>query len=400
MRSAEVAGSDWYTVRQVRWGVLPGFSAEGLLVEPAKDAVANVIVFPDASDTPENVIGGGTPDKYRGVRRMASHGFRILIPTPISRAKLVTEDRRLKRSDQTYREWIYRQAFHMGRHVIGYEVQTVMAGVDWLRERYPSEKIGVTGHGEGGLVAFYAGAVDTRIDSVTVSGYFGSRENVWQEPIYRNVWGLLREFGDSEIASLIRPRRFHIVHSDHPAVQGHKGATTQPTKDSVLSEFRRVRFVEMSMSEYPAERSHQVLAFLGVLTSSLGGHYIGDDYAYPGIPLAESVRAARHQRVFKGMESHVQNLVRTSEHVRTDFFVNDVLPELKNRRWTTLKTHKLQNAETFVNGAKAFRKRFHEEAMGKFDERMKWDPQARSRKIAETDKWVAYDVVLQVYSEL
>ena len=39
-----------------------------------------------------------------------------------------------------------------------------------------------------------------------VSGYFKSRQQSWQEPLYRDVWGLLREFGDAEIASLIAPR--------------------------------------------------------------------------------------------------------------------------------------------------------------------------------------------------
>ena len=110
-------------------------------------------------------------------------------------------------TDQTHREWIYRQAFHMGRHVIGYEVQKVLAVVDWFKQKRGSTvKVGVAGYAEGGLVAFYAAAVDTRIDAALVSGYFDSRQRVWSEPIYRNVWGLLHEFGDAELATLIAPR--------------------------------------------------------------------------------------------------------------------------------------------------------------------------------------------------
>ena len=30
------------------------------------------------------------------------------------------------------REILYRSAFEMGRHIIGYEVQKVLAGVDWF----------------------------------------------------------------------------------------------------------------------------------------------------------------------------------------------------------------------------------------------------------------------------
>ena len=97
----------------------------------------------------------------------------------------------------------------MGRHIIGYEVQKVLAAVDWIEDNVPEAKVRVGGVGEGALIAFYAGACDPRIDGVELHGYFGSRERVWAEPIYRNVYGLLREFGDAEIASLIAPRPLH-----------------------------------------------------------------------------------------------------------------------------------------------------------------------------------------------
>ena len=73
-------------------------------------------------------------------------------------------------------------------------------------ERAGKRPIGVTGYGEGGLLALYAAALDPRIDAALVSGYFDSRQNVWQEPIYRNVFGLLDQFGDAELASLVAPR--------------------------------------------------------------------------------------------------------------------------------------------------------------------------------------------------
>ena len=53
-----------------------------------------------------------------------------------------------------------------------------------------------------------------------VSGYFDSRQKVWQEPIYRNVFGLLEQFGDAEIASLIAPRALVIEHCTAPAIDG------------------------------------------------------------------------------------------------------------------------------------------------------------------------------------
>ena len=55
------------------------------------------------------------------------------------------------------------------------------------------------------MIALYAAALDPRIDAVGVSGYFDDRNDVWQEPIDRNVFGLLEQFGDAEVASADRP---------------------------------------------------------------------------------------------------------------------------------------------------------------------------------------------------
>ena len=99
-------------------------------------------------------------------------------------------------------------------------------------------------------MAFYSAAVDTRIDAAVVSGYFQAREEVWQEPIYRNVWALLHEFGDAEIASLIAPRTL-IVEASHgvevdgppPVRDGRAGAApgrlVSPPLASVKAEFDR-----------------------------------------------------------------------------------------------------------------------------------------------------------------
>src|SRR5437870_1601411 len=152
-----------------------------------------------------------------------------------------------------HREWIYRQAFRMGRHVIGYEVQTVMAAVDWFQQRHGDHiKVGVCGYAEGGLIAFYAAAADPRIDAALVSGYFDSRQRVWAEPIYRNVWGLLHEFGDAEIATLIAPRGLVVEYAAGPRVNGPPvvprgrrggaavGKLDTPAPGSVLDEWKRL----------------------------------------------------------------------------------------------------------------------------------------------------------------
>ena len=143
-------------------------------------------------------------------------------------------------TNQPHREWIYRQAFELGRHIIGYEVQKVLAAVDFLppASRSPggSPQIGVAGYAEGGLIAFYAAALDPRISAALVSGYFDSRQRLWEEPIYRNLFGLLQEFGDAEIASLIAPRALVVEHSPAPGVDGppkpRRAVTAPPPENS------------------------------------------------------------------------------------------------------------------------------------------------------------------------
>ena len=201
---ALVAEMDTYQVYQVRWPVLEGVSGEGLLLQPKNPPLAQVVALPDADQTPEQAVGlaPGVAPESRLARRLAENGFEVLVPVMIDRTTRWSGHPEIRMTDQTHREWIYRQAFHMGRHVIGYEVQKVLAVVDWFKRKRDSNlKVGVAGYAEGGLVAFYAAAVDTRIDAALVSGYFDSRQNVWSEPIYRNVWGLLGEFGDAELAA-------------------------------------------------------------------------------------------------------------------------------------------------------------------------------------------------------
>jgi cephalosporin-C deacetylase-like acetyl esterase len=63
-------------------------------------------------------------------------------------------------------------------------------------------RIALAGDGEGGMLALLAAALDERFGPVFVSGWFGPREEVAGEPIYRNLFGFLREFGGAELAAL------------------------------------------------------------------------------------------------------------------------------------------------------------------------------------------------------
>ena len=236
-----------YRVLQVRWPVLDGMTAEGLLVEPLSGSpAASLVAVPDAGQTPEQILGlaPGLPPERQFARLLAESGCELVIPTLIRRELIETSDAQLRQSQQTWREWIYRQAFHMGRHPIGFEVQKVLAAVDRFRARRgQTAKIGVVGYAEGGLIAFYAAAIDTRIDGALVSGYFDRRERVWEEPIDRNIWSLLERFSDAGIAALVLPRHLVIEHADVPSFASSKGAWQTPSGASVRAEFDRIPVV-------------------------------------------------------------------------------------------------------------------------------------------------------------
>ncbi len=433
-----------FRVTTVRWPVLEGVWGEGLLVTPNDPVVAAAIVVPDADQTPEQLLGmeKGVPPDSQIARRLVANHVEVLIPLLVSRDKLDTDDVRLKQSDQTEREWLYRQAFHMGRHIIGYEVQKVLAAgswlevrhsqeaASWIRPRKPfvvpnveeltivtnptyavgtlvgsTEPIGIAGYGEGALIAMYAAAVDTRIDATLISGYFDSRENVWSQPIYRNVWSLLKRFGDAEIASLILPRKLIIEHSEAPTIVGHKGDSKAPSFESAQREYSRIQtppdadppvFIhgqdETTIGPYSTKASVAFLKSLKVKTSEKPVSRMYDNrYAFD--------LAARKQRTAQQIEAHVQQLVRKSEHVRDQFMLYELMPELMDSRWSTEKRHPTHDSKKFIEGARKFRKRLQEEAIGRFDESL-LPFNARSRLIRTTDKWKAYDVVLDVFDDL
>ena len=218
-----------YKIEAVRWPVLAPvvadfgeLEAEGLLLQPLGAPVARVVAIPDADWTPEQLVGmaPGVAPSAQFARRLAESGCQVIVPLVINRDDAFSGIPKVRMTNQTHREWIYRQAYEVGRHIIGYEVQKVMAAVDWFASENADQSlpIGVIGYGEGGLLALYTAALDSRIDATVVSGYFQEREGLWKEPIYREVWGLLKEFGDAEIVSLIAPRSVIVEASSGPEV--------------------------------------------------------------------------------------------------------------------------------------------------------------------------------------
>jgi dienelactone hydrolase len=431
---ALLAETSAYRVYQVRWPVLENVSGEGLLLQPRRPPRAGVVALPDANQTPEQIAGlaSGVAPEAQFARRLAENGFEVLVPVTIDRTARWSGNPDIRMTDQPHREWIYRQAFHMGRHVIGYEVQKVLAAVDWFkRNQGNAVRVGVAGYAEGGLVALYAAAVDTRIDAALVSGYFDSRQHVWSEPIYRNVWGLLREFGDAELATLIAPRGLVVEYSPVPDVGGNKGTLQTPRFESVKAEFDRIDrlmqpgfqpkhldaaskpnvasgfsrtsgvlkplLVTGSNNDAAGPGSRQALQqFARLLGVSASLSFAGQAPARSGRP---SDIAARQQRQVRELEHHVQGLVRASEHVRDRFFLYKVAPELAAENWSRELRHKTIPPGKFIEGSKSYREHLSEEVLGRFDEPLApFNP--RTRQVYDTQKWIGHEVVLDVWPDV
>lgn len=406
---ALVAETSRYRVFQVRWPVLEGVFGEGLLLEPvARPAAAHVVVLPDADQTPEQLVGlaPGVAAESQLARRLAENGVRVVVPVLLSRACDFSGNPQIAMTNQPHREWIYRQAFEVGRHVIGYEVQRVLAVVDWFQQTAGAEaRIGVAGWGEGGLVAFYAAAADRRIGSCLVSGYFGPREQVWQEPIYRNVWNLLREFGDAELASLVAPRALTVEYSQAPSVDGPPkpakgrrggaapGRLTTPPYEAVQQESRRAAALVklptgwqpklVSDNGAPVAPGSQP-AVLSLLEKLGVTGPAGLSSELPQDARKNADPQARQKRQIEQLTEHVRMTDRQGERIREQWFLEAIRPK---------------TADDLAQGAQKYRQIFRDEVIGSFDDPL-LAPAPRSRKIYDEPQWTGYDVVLDVFPEL
>lgn len=385
--SSLVGQTDRITIHAVSWPAFRDVTGTGLLLEPrGRDVVANAVAIPDSGQIPEQIAGlslGLTPE-LQYARRLAESGCRVVVPMLIDRQEKITR--------LTRREFLYRSAFELGRQLVGYEIQKTLAVVDWYKKSWPAKPVGVIGWGEGGLITQYAAAVDTRIDAACVSGYFDSRQNIWQEPIDRNVFGLLEQFGDAELVSLIAPRPFIVDAARGPeaTIPGGRGAPSRvvtPALGSVKEELARAeRLIEKL--EPPAklrlvEGGQKPLAgqALGQFLKSLAADTALGQAGENNIThLRKKFDAApRHAAQFHEIDRHTQWLLRESPFVRKQFYKPDTSSVAK-----------------FEASNEKYRTQFYDDVIGRFD-RKRLPLNARSRKIYDTEKWVGHEVVLDVF---
>jgi dienelactone hydrolase len=420
----EAAG---HKVFAVRWAVLPGVCAEGLLLEPKAKPKLLAVVVPDADHTPEQVAGlaPGVPANAQAARRLAENGVRVLVPVLIDRRSDLSGNPKLNRAtNQPHREFVHRMAYEMGRTLIGYEVQKVLAAVDWLQTDPATDGAGkplavaMIGHGEGGRVGFYAAALDDRIGVYCMSGAFGPQEGIADQPIYRNVWGQLTEFGDAEVLAGCWPRAFgadplgalahrlvQVNAGAAPVVAGPPapkpgrggaapGALAQPDPDAVKREFDRARALagnnwkpHLYLAPPPGSpTATAVPTDLGLFlnaTPGTGGFKVGDDQ-----PAAKDLRksfdpAARHGRQFDQLVAYTQKLWRDSDATRKEFW----------------KKADASSPEAWEKSCEWHRDHFHAEVIGKLPEPTT-PLEPRTRQVYDEKTWTGHEVVLDCYADV
>jgi dienelactone hydrolase len=405
-----VAETAEVVIERVRWPVVADVWAEGLLLTPRDTPpVARLIFIPDPAQTPEQLLGVQEGSKGRDV--FLKSGCQILVPALLDRGREFSRSESLgKGAAVTHREWIYRQSFILGRHPLGFEVMSVEAAVDWMKEQGPDDAVCVLGFGEGGWVALHAAALDERVDGTLVGGCFGPREGVWSEPIERNVWRRVSDFGDAGVAALVAPRRLVIENAHFPVApppaENQGGRVT-----AAPGQFRAFGLKEV---EAEAAAARQLA---GVEGDWLRVFPKGDSAAMvPALLPEEAVRrlaerrrttraaegqgaeaprqadhrehaAARQQRLVRQWSAHCQRLVAASERARQDGF------------WRRAQGAPRAVEPGFEDRVRVERESFWENVIGRLPD-PDAEPRPASRLVRETERAVLHELRVEVWEDV
>jgi dienelactone hydrolase len=408
-KPALVTRSGSVDVFAIEWPVFGGVNGEGLLLVPRhREPIADIVAIPDADQDPEQIAGltAGVPAKSQFARRLAESGCRVIVPVLVNRQmKPRAAPGQSGRANLTNREYLYRSAFELGRHLAGYEIQKILACIDWFEIETDDgdPNVGVIGYGEGGLLALYAAALDTRVDAAGISGYFGSRQTIWREPIDRNVFGLLEQFGDAEIASLIAPRVFVADAFPGPELvlpsDGGAPSVLAPQEPEAIAK-EKGRLLEM-VGDLPSIDSPNEMAVsrwrietvagddifgektLTAFLAPFNGQIASATATAPDATLLTVDADGRQQRQVDQIDRYNQWLLRESPYVRDAFMER-------------LNTDSLEDFERTIE---PYRDYFRTEVIGSFDREL-LAPNIRSRQAYDEPGWTGYEVVLDVFPDV
>lgn len=413
-----IAKGNGFDVYTIRWPVIshphPNIGdatiyGEGLLLVPTKGKpLADIVAIPHCDQTPEQLAGleKGIPLESQFARLLAQSGCRVIVPMLIGRTEV--------QAKLTWREYLYRPSFELGRQLLGYELQKVLACVDWFEREAKSQKrsatIGVIGYGEGGMLALYAGAVDPRINLACVSGYFDLRHDIWQQPIDRNVFGLLNEFPDAKLAAMHAYRHLIVDAAAHPIATwpGGRGAPARiatPSNQRVKGELTRAYKLLPSKLHngiraiYPATTTPTNTFLdtnvLSQCAASLNLPALNSKKQLPKLTSQLQVSNIRHRRQAEQILKHNQALLDKSQVTRQGFMrkLNDEIPN---------------GIEAYNKVKTNYREVFRDDVIGSFSRKLlPVNPRSRvmlplkqDATIKGDDQIIRYEVVLDVFPDV
>lgn len=370
------ARPDWEGTNNhhVRWKSFGQVHGDGEILLPEGEIRADVIYVPDAD--------------YRfaippAAATLAASGCRVLVLRLVPRG---SNEWKL-----SHREWIQRSAFLLGRTMTGYEVLKIQSAIDCFHSDQAESKrpVFAVGHGEGGRLVLFAAALDERIGRTLVSGSFGPREALWREPADRNVFGLLRDFGDAELAALVAPRPLVIEQGTAPAygyrastdleidfekraeIPGKPGLLPQPSDDEVSAELERVATLA------PDAKTTLVHGSYPVSDEALS-QLLGD------LPLAK--RTGSEKLMVIPLKTRTEELV-----LHNRLALIEAAGDRK-RYFSDLKTDSLANFQATIE---PYREKFRTEVIGDFELPL-LAPNVRTRPYQVGDKTLSYEILMDV----
>jgi len=396
--SVSVASNDSCKVLSVRWPVFEGVDATGLLVLPNGEVRFHAVVVPDAGQNPEQLCGHGDNSSDIALK-LAEQGGVVVIPNVIQR----TREARNGRSKLTDQEFLYRSAFVLGRHIIGYQLAEISAALDALNKTYGQHPNLVAGWGEGGGLALYAAAVDTRFQVACVSGHFGPRENIWSEPIHRNVHGLLNHFGDAQLAALVAPRTLVMDAVPGPEVSidgdgGAPGTLSGPSVEQAQSEWQNAITL---LEPWQLSNKIQFVKPIVVNAKGIGTSSPAINASLNSLGVKPTADAKEKPSLSNWRADYVASgSARRSETLsKWNRFQQVILEGCASERdsyWSKLDT---KTSDSFAESIKPYFEYFRNETIGDWE----WEAaplNPRSRLIYNEPKWLGYEILLDVHEDV
>jgi dienelactone hydrolase len=217
---------------------MPGLVVDGLLLTPPGDEPRPAILCQHGLGGGPEVACGFCADRqaagYNSFGlRMAREGWVVFAPRMMGgygrgeyQEVYVPPHDPARAAVLMARTRLYRKAMQLGYNLFGLEMFVLSRFVDYVQTlpTVIADRIGLYGLSQGGQTAVFYPACDQRIRASVCSAYFNWRmvkqlfsdpEGRWTAYIDTNeeeklFLGHLREFSDSDIASLIAPRAFMV----------------------------------------------------------------------------------------------------------------------------------------------------------------------------------------------